>query len=290
MPAMIRASLLTAAAVAVAFASAIVGCGDNFESPDPDTVVVDPTSVTLQIGETRGVSAMFQKHGAAFTSSAVMWDSSNPRAATVDASGNSATITAVAPGTTTITASGFEISATIAVTVAPAAPTRIEISPVNPVVAAGVIVPVHVTAFLNDGSNVEVTQDVTWTSMQPAVATVAGSQLKGLVKGDATISALYKDKYSSTAVTVTGAVLRSIAISPTLPSIAVGSTEQFTATGHYSDLTIQDLTATATWASASATTAMIAAGGLATAVAVGTSAISATLGSVVGSTTLAVTP
>ena len=50
-------------------------------------------------------------------------------------------------------------------------------------------------------------------------------------------------------LTVTAAMLSSIALTPASPSVAKGLTEQFTATGTYSDGTTSDLTSQVTWAS-----------------------------------------
>ena len=81
-------------------------------------------------------------------------------------------------------------------------------------------------------------------------------------------------------LTVTGARLASIAVTPATPSIAKGTKQQFVATGTYGDGTTQNLTAMVTWASATAATATISqrgfGAGLATSVAAGTTVISAT--------------
>ena len=91
-------------------------------------------------------------------------------------------------------------------------------------------------------------------------------------------------------LTVTPAILQSIAVTPANPSVAKGKTEPFTATGTFSDNSTQDLTSQVTWASATTSVATITAAGLATGVATGTSTISATLGGITGSTVLTVDP
>jgi hypothetical protein len=99
----------------------------------------------------------------------------------------------------------------------------------------------------------------------------------------------------STMLTVSGAQLMSIAVTPAAQSIAKGTTQQFTATGTFKDMTTnttttQDLTTMVTWASSTVATATISAGGLATAVATGMTNITATSGTVVGTTALTVSP
>jgi uncharacterized protein YjdB len=63
---------------AVAAAIAISGCGDNFESPGPDALMLDPETAALKVGESVTVSATFQKHGAAVSGGTVSWSSSDP--------------------------------------------------------------------------------------------------------------------------------------------------------------------------------------------------------------------
>jgi hypothetical protein len=86
----------------------------------------------------------------------------------------------------------------------------------------------------------------------------------------------------SIAVTGTGIVLSSIAVSAGSSSLTYGSTGQFTATGTYSDNSTGDLTGQVTWASSATSVVTISTsgstGGLATAVAVGQTNITATLG------------
>src|SRR5207244_2087349 len=84
----------------------------------------------------------------------------------------------------------------------------------------------------------------------------------------------------ATMLTVTGATLSSIAVTPANPSIAKGTTQQLTATGTFSDGSTQDLTTQVTWTSSNTTVATVsnAAGskGLATGIAVGAATVTAT--------------
>ena len=204
---MMRASVWTAAVIA---AWAIGGCGDNLESPDADAVTTDPVTISLEIGQTIQVTGKLTRKGVALDSADLTWDTSDSRHATVDGNGNDATITAIGSGTAVITATSGErpytkgtVSATIKVTIEAAKPTSILVSPVNPIVAVGATVPIHVTAHLQDNTFVEVTNDVTWGVAPSAAATATGSQLKGLVAGDATLTAQYMGLYSSTDINVT---------------------------------------------------------------------------------------
>src|SRR6185437_1962621 len=93
-----------------------------------------------------------------------------------------------------------------------------------------------------------------------------------------------------TALTVTDAVLISIAVTTAGPSLPKGETAPLAATGTFSDHTTQDLTTQVVWASATPAVATINGAGLATGVATGSTSISARLGTITGTTTLTVSP
>ena len=91
-------------------------------------------------------------------------------------------------------------------------------------------------------------------------------------------------------LTVTTAILASIAVSSPIPSAASGTMVQFQATGTYSDASTQDLTTSAAWVSSNPAAAIITQAGLATALIPTQSAtISATYEGMSGSTALTVT-
>lgn len=83
----------------------LVGCGDGPTEPSPTTVVsiiVSAPSPTMTVGETMTATArLLNSDGKDVTGKSPNWSSSNPAVATVDQSGR---ITAVGPGTATITA------------------------------------------------------------------------------------------------------------------------------------------------------------------------------------------
>ena len=180
--------------------------------------------------------------------------------------------------------------------------TAIEVSPPMPSVAVGYGVPFTATGTYTDLTTRDLTTAVAWTSTNEAVAIVDGvlsgqQQIRGVGVGTTVIAATDPATgiVGMTTLTVTAAVLVSIAVTPALPSIALGYTQQFAATGTFSDNSTQDLTTAVTWSSGTLTTATISnAGGtegLATSVATGTTTITATHAatSIAGSTTLTVT-
>src|SRR5450432_1522095 len=96
---------------------------------------------------------------------------------------------------------------------------------------------------------------------------VTSSAASGSVVGHATL-------------TVTAAIVNTIAITPGATTIVKGHTLQFTAQATMTDGTKQDISATAVWLSETTGTAAISTMGLATGVAAGTSRISASSGGV----------
>jgi trimeric autotransporter adhesin len=187
---------------------------------------------------------------------------------------------------------------TSAFTVTKVTLTSITVEPVNPLVSKGTTVQLTATGNFSDGTTQDLTTQVSWTSGNNAIAevnNVVGSEgvVTGLSVGNTSITATLHGIQGSTTVTVTAAVLTSIAITPVNPSLAKGTTVQLTATGTFSDGTTEDLTATAAWHSSSIIVAVVGnagIGGSVTARTVGTTTITATQAGVTGSTIVTVTP
>ncbi len=193
-------------------------------------------------------------------------------------------------GTARITATLEAISAYTDISVNAATLVSIEVSPTNPSVAAGLTIPFTATGVYTDGSNQNLTSQVTWNSSNTNRATISNANgTQGIALGSsagttnisATLGAVTS---SATTLTVTNAVLNSITITPSIPSIAVGRSLNLTATGTYSDGSNQDLTTSVAWTSADSSIASVdnASGrqGQATGVTQGNTQISSTLGGV----------
>ncbi len=207
----------------------------------------------------------------------VTWVSATPAVSTISTSGLAS---ALAVGTSTISATLGSVSGSTVLTVAAAVLQSIAVTPSNPSVAKGLTQQFTATGTYSDGTTQNIANQVTWVSATPAVSTISTSGLaSALAVGTSTISATLGALVSgSTVLTVAAAVLQSIAVTPSNPSVAKGLTQQFTATGTYSDGTTQNLANQVTWASATPAVSTISTSGLASALAIGTSTISATLG------------
>ncbi len=166
-------------------------------------------------------------------------------------------------------------------------------------IAIGTELQLIATGTYIDGSTEDLTSSVVWSSSNTAVATVSNAPgshglVTAIAVGFTEITATLGLISGNTTLTVTDAVLISIAVTPPDPSISVGNTQQFIATGTFSDGSTEDLTTSVTWASSISGSATISndagSNGLATSVSPGSTSISATLEAISGSTTLTTLP
>ena len=209
----------------------------------------------------------------------VTWGSSTPTVATIDTTG---VATAVASGTTTITATAFGITAPSA-TLNVNQLTAILVAPANVSVAVGATQPFTAKGtFKNaDGttSSSDITAQVTWNSGTPTVATIDDTgTATGVAPGVTAITAKLDGITSNSATLTVPAVLVSLVITPATATIAVGNAISFSVQEKWSDGTMRNPAPGAVaWTSATTTTATIQAStGQATGLAAGTSVIKAT--------------
>jgi hypothetical protein len=227
-----------------------------------------------------------------------VWTSSDPQVAEVQTSGFARGVaTGLSPGTTTITARVGAVSGSTVLTVTDAVLTSISVTPTNPRVAAGTMVPFVATGIYSDQSTRNLTNAAAWTSSNPQVAQVSAARgSKGLTTalaaGTAEIRAAVGSMAGTTTLTVTAATLAAVQVTPIAPSVTVGTPVRFAATAIYSDQTSRDVTAQSTWQSSNPQVALISTGGgnrgIATTLGPGTTTISATFEGITGSTTLTV--
>jgi hypothetical protein len=262
-------------------------------TPALDSIAITPANPGLPKGETQQFTATgtFDGGSTQNLTTKVTWSSGTTTVATISSGGLA---TAAATGTSKITATLSGISATTVLTVTAPALVSLAVTPANPNLPKGETDQFIAIGTFSDKSTQDLTNLVTWASATTTVATISGGGLATAVTtGTSKISATLKGVSGSTVLTVTPAVLVSIAVTPADPSLPKGETEAFIATGTYSDKSTQNLTTKVTWASATMSVATISntsgSQGLATAAATGTSKITATLSFISGTTVLTVT-
>jgi hypothetical protein len=254
-------------------------------------VVVSIQVTSPDVSVAKGLPEQFTATGT-FTDNSIqdvtamsLWASSVTGVATIsNAAGSQGLASTTGTGTTSISATIGVVSGSSSFSVTPAVLVSITVTPGNPPVSLGLHQQFTATGTYTDSSTQNLTTTVTWASATTSVATIsnaAGSNgfATTAAIGTSLITATLGSISGSTTLTVTGAVLVSIAVTPTNPGIPKGLTQQFAAMGTFTDSTTQDLTTTATWFSATGSVASISNAGLtkgkATALNLGTSSITA---------------
>ena len=263
-------------------------------------LAVTPTAPTLAKGTTVQLVATgtFSDNTTQDVTSLATWTTAGAAVATVsNQSGSRGLATGVSKGLVAIQAALSGQTGSANLTVTDATLSSLTVTPTGPVIANGTAMQLIATGNFSDGTAQNLTTSVTWASSVPSVATVsntAGSQglVSGLGRGQTSITATLSGRTGSTPLTVTDAVLTSIAVTPATQSLAAGTNLQLVATGVYSDSTTQDITSLVSWTSSDATLATVSSGagsrGLARGVAPGPATITAVLGAVSGTAALTI--
>jgi uncharacterized protein YjdB len=191
----------------------------------------------------------------------VSWVSSDPSIASVTPDG---LITTVAPGNATITASitppnGSPATQVVTLTVRDAVVESLQLTPTNPSVAAGLSQQMTATAVLSDEKFRDVTNQVSWVSSDPSIASVTPDGLITTVApGNATITASITTPDGSATqfvtLTVGNAVVTSLQLTPANPSVVVGLALGVQATARLSNGQDQDVTNQVSWVSSNTST------------------------------------
>ncbi len=283
-----------ASSTKVGTANITAASGDLVSSAIPLTVTgaslasldIVPATPSIPAGTTQQftVTGTYSDHTTHDLTDTVVWSSNAPDVATISNAPPFGLATSSGAGNSTITAASGDVRASVSLTVTPAILESIQVSPSLPSVALGLTQPFIATGFYSDGTHRDITNNVTWASDTPSVATISNAiGSNGLVTtagvGITRITATSGNIVSSqVSFTVAAATLSSIAIAPSAPSIPLGTTQPFTATGTYTDGTTHDLTSVVVWSSSDPQVATISNAtpfGLATAKGVGQATITA---------------
>ncbi|MFL5606534.1 MAG: beta strand repeat-containing protein, partial [Gemmatimonadaceae bacterium] len=250
------------------------------------SVAVQPATASLHVGQTASLSAtVTDANGTVVTDRPVAWTSSNNAVATVSTTG---IVTALAPGSATITATaeGKSGSSTVTVTLVPVG--SVAVQPPTVSVIVGQTTPL--AAVVTDANGVIVTdRAVTWTSSNTSVARVSpNGVVTGVAPGTATVTATSEGKSGSTTVTVTPVPVGSVTVAPTTKTLVAGSKTTLAATVRdANDAIVTDRPVT--WTSSNGAVATVSPAGVVTAVAAGTATITATSEGKSGTSTITVT-
>ncbi len=274
----------------------LTGCGSkgagsgltDETNPTLETLTVSGSASTVAVPSTLQLSAMgnYSDDSQKSLSSQVTWQSSDTTIATISASGM---LTAVKPGSVTVTATMGTVSGTKPITVTAAPLTSIAVSGGSSL-EAGLTEQLAAQGTYADKSNQDLTSQVSWQSSDSTIATVSASGLLTTVKvGSVTVTATLGTVSGGMPVTVTAAALSEIKVTPSVFSIASGQVKQLTAQGVYSDGSTQNITAQVTWSSGATGVATVSTTGLVTGASTGPATITAASGSINGTASATVT-
>lgn len=268
------------------------------------SIAVTPVSVNTPLGISQQFTAigLYSDNSTQNVTSFAIWTSSSTNIATIsNAQGSIGLANPVSTGSTTITASINAVTSNNAsLIITNAILQSIAITPSSSSVPKGINVQFTAIGIYSDSSTQNITTLVNWASSNQSIAVInnaTNSQgLANTISGGSTnITASFGlTVVSNTAtLTVTGATLKSIQVTPANGSTPLGITQSYTATGLYSDNTTQNLTPYVTWTSSSSSVAIISntigTQGVATPISSGVTTITAILGGVSNNVKLTVT-
>ncbi len=164
---------------------------------------------------------------AVLTGRTITWSTSNPSVASTSASG---TVSAIAPGTTTITAvsEGQTGSAVLTVTGVPVASVTVSLSAQSMQIGqSATAVPIARDA----AGNVITGRPIDWSSANPSVASVnVAGAVTALAEGSTVISASIDGRVGATALQVSSVGVASVTLNPTAISMLAGDLRLVVAT------------------------------------------------------------
>ena len=229
------------------------------------SVTLDRTSYSLLEGESFTLYATVKPSDA--TDKTVTWESSNQKVVTV----YGGKVTAVAPGTATVTARAGKQSATCEVQVtARIAVTEVVLDIKKLTIEAGQSETLTATVLPENATD----KTVRWSSSDEDVATVRGGQVTGVGAGTATITATAGEKSAECQVTVKFVAVDAIELNMTELTLNPDESENLQATVYPENATDK----TVTWTSSDASVAKVSDYGRVTAVKTGTATITAKAG------------
>ncbi len=235
------------------------------------SIAVTPANRTIAIGTKQSFVATgtYSDNTTQDLSALVTWATSAGSVATIDnAAGNRGLATALAVGSTDITATmGSVTSAAVRMDVAAMGLVSITVTPANQNLRIGKELLFTATGTYSDNSTQDLSRDVTWASSAPAVAAISNDKsdrpVKDFDKGQPSVERMTGRATSlaagTTGITATmGSIVSaavsltvtpnpdSIVVTPATATVTLGAAQQFVATGVFGNTTMV-ITDQVTW-------------------------------------------
>lgn len=167
--------------------------------------------------------------------------------------------------------------------------TSLEVSPAEITLARGTSGQLRVVGRFSNGSSLELTERVAWSSSGAAVTVSDDGEVRAVEVGSASVTASLEGVSASSLVTVSSATLTELEVATATSSIPLGTTAVFVATGRFSDGSSQDLSGTVSWSSSAPAVASVDAQGVARGLSVGEAEIAGQFAGQTASASLLVT-
>ena len=253
------------------------------------SIALLPVNSSFALGTTTDMTAVgtFANAFQVAINSPAIWTSSNPDVFTIDSTGRAKSGRA---GTATVSASLSGITQSTNLTVTAASLTAITITGPGPQLAELTDQQYTAIGWFSDGSIQDITPDVIWSTSDSTIASIdADGEALGKTPGNVQVSAMILGQTASVPLTVTNAILISVAVTPANSELPIGVNKQFRLIGRFSDGTTQDLTTDAVWTSQTPLLLSVTLKGEVTAGAVGTGVVAAQSGQFSASTPVNIT-
>ncbi|MDP1827233.1 MAG: Ig-like domain-containing protein [Archangium sp.] len=225
----------------------------DISSATVDSVDVQPPAFTLAVGVTRQLTAtaLLSDGSSLDVTAQASWRSSAAAIAFVsEIPGEEGLVAGRAAGSARVTATVSGKSGGSDATITTATLLSLELGPVITALANGTSQRFTATGTFSDGTNADLSGQVSWSTTDSNVFTVTGGLVDALSVGQARLAAALGSVRASRELTITGATLTSLELRPSPAVVARGLTLDVAAIGTFSDASQQDLTRVVVWRSA----------------------------------------
>lgn len=251
----------------------------------------DPPDLLLEVEGTARVSlwARFSDGRVEdVTHDARFWSSDDSLVSTSNEPDRRGVLVARAPGASQLWGEFHALRVALPVRVRNAEPVRLIVSPSSARVAVGQRAAFEVLVERSDGSREVVSSELSWRSMDAAVARPEASSFVGLKAGSAQVEVSWHGLVGSSSLQVTAATVTSVVVRPQSPMLQRGGKVALTALAFSSDGSSRDVTREARWSSSNAEVAVVSPEGEAVGRFPGGTVVGAAWQGVFGSTLLTV--
>jgi uncharacterized protein YjdB len=177
-------------------------CKGFFVNPTLKDITATPVTPTISVGGTKRMTATgtYDDGSTKDISGSVSWSSDNDAVFSVSSTG---VIKGNEPGSGSVTATSATISGATTVHVTVANLSSIAVTPTSDSTSAGDTVQYKATGTLDDGTQIDITDSVTWSSSNTSVATISSTGLATAVASGTTYIVATSGSIVSNSATLT---------------------------------------------------------------------------------------